>query len=83
MFYRVVKRPEFSSSFARVIPSPTPDEDYFLSGAIWTLERDPHTGKEIQPDVWILKVLWAPIVATIYYAIDETSRVVYLLDITV
>jgi hypothetical protein len=83
MPYRIIKQPEFSSSFARIMPGPVPDEEYFLSGTYWTLERDPHIGREIQPDVWILKILWAPIVATIYYAIDERANVVYLLDIRV
>ena len=78
--YQVTRGPGFSAALAKVSPRLDPT---YLRGVTWTLERDPHLGIRVTANVRIIKELWAPLVATIYYTIDETKHVVTLLDVTV
>ena len=80
MAYQVIHDASFKAAQAKVL-SPKMDAHY-LSGVTWTLEHDPHVGKKISPNVWIIKVVLAPIVVSIYYAINEAKKTVHLLDLT-
>jgi len=79
MAYTVIRQPGFQAAIAALSRNMHPN---YMVGVTWTLEHDPHVGQKISANVWIIKVLWAPVVATIYYAINEPQNTVYLLDVT-
>ena len=80
MSYKVIHEPSFNAAQAEISPKMDP---LYLSDIKWALEHDPHAvGTKISNNVWLTKVVWAPIVASIYYAINETKQTVYLLDLT-
>ncbi|HTL30593.1 MAG TPA: hypothetical protein VL282_15285, partial [Tepidisphaeraceae bacterium] len=74
MGYRVERQKSFSDAVAAKLAKNF-NVDHFFGGLFWTLERDPHKGLLVAKHVWIAKVLIAPIVVTIYYTIDEKSKV--------
>lgn len=79
MPYTVKRTKEFNAAVARNLTDGF--SDGLLDGHTWTLERDPHVGTSAGKNVWIIKACFAPIVATIYYTIDESREIVYLMDI--
>ena len=82
MAYKVIRQPEFTTNLTKLRIIPPHLHDHYLSGVIWALEHDPRVGKQVGRNVWMIKVIWAPVVPKIFYAINDTQKTVYLLDIT-
>jgi hypothetical protein len=81
MAYTIVRDPSYSAALAKNFPKGF-DADKFLSGLLWTLERNPQLGTQAAKGVWIAKVQALPIILTIYYTIDQLRNIVHLIDIT-
>ena len=79
MAFKIVKSPSFQAAVQKKHKGNLhPD---VLNGVVWTLHRNPHLGIKASKNLWIIKVCLAPIVFTIYYAIDEAKKIVHLVDV--